>query len=88
MKKYFDNFFKGLRNIDKSICKVMEKGFIFSLIIGILSIFTLTLYRFSYISYDLIEASIILFRSGLLFTVQFFICGYTIDALKKFNSPN
>lgn len=88
MKEKFTNFFKGLKDVDKSISKVMNYGFNFSLIVGILGIFTLILYKISYISYDLIDASIILFRTGLLFTVQFFACGYTIDTVRKFNSPN
>ena len=88
MKKYFDTFLKGLKNIDEKISKIMEKGFKFSLIVGILGILTLILYKYAYISYDLIEASIILFKTGLLFTIQFFVCGYTIDTVRKLNSQN
>lgn len=85
MKEKFITFFKGLKDIDKSISKVMNYGFVFSLIIGILAIATLVLYKVSYISYDLVDASIILFRTGILFTVQFLACGYAMNTVKKFS---
>ena len=86
MKKKIIKFVNSLKNIDKTISKVMNYGFIISIAFGILGIITLLLYKFSYISYDLIEASILLFKSGLLFTIQTFACGYTIDLVKKNNS--
>ena len=88
MKEKFLKFIKGLKNIDKSIFKVMNYGFIVSLFIEILGIITLLIYKFSYISYDLIEASILLFQTGLIFIVQILACGYTVDLVKKFNSSN
>lgn len=86
MKEKVFSFLKNLNDIDPSISKIMYYGFIISLLIGIASIATLLFYNYSYISYDLVEASVMLFQMGLLFTVQIFACGCTIDFIKKFNS--
>ena len=86
MKNQLIAFLKRFKEIDKSILKVMNYGFLCSILFGVLGIAILLLYKFTYISHDLIEASMILFRSGLLFTAQIFACGYALDTLKKLNT--
>ena len=77
------DFFKSFKEIDKSIAKIMNRGNIFSLFICILSIIVLLIYKEFYISSDLLEASIILFKTSIFFSIQFFICGIAIDKIKK-----
>lgn len=86
MKKFFNTYYKKIINIDKTISKVMKGGIDFSLIICVIALFTLFIHKNYYISHNLYDAAIILFQAGLLFAAQFFICGITIDTVKKFNS--
>ena len=86
MKKFFDTYYNKLINIDKSISKIMRNGINFSFFICILALITLFVHKNFYISHVLYDASIMLFQAGLLFAIQFFICGITIDTVKKFNS--
>lgn len=86
MRKFFETYRKQIANLDKKISKIMRGGIDFSLIICILALFTLFVHRNYYISHNLYDAAIILFQAGILFAAQFFICGITIDTVKKFNS--
>jgi len=82
LPQWFIDIFKDL---DKKILTFMQKGFIFSYFIGITAILLLVIYKNSYISYDLVEASIILFRTGIFFLMQFLICGIAINKICKMN---
>ena len=76
-------FFKSFKEIDKSISKIMNRGNIFSLFICILAVVVLAIYKEFYISSDLLEASIILFKTSIFFSIQFFMCGIAIDKIRK-----
>ena len=86
MREKFYNTIKELNTVDKSLSKIMNFGFIISFALGILGIITLLTYKISYISYDLIDASILLFQMGILFTVQTMSCGYTLNFIMKKNN--
>ena len=80
LPKWFIDIFKDL---DTKIFSFMKKGFIFSYFIGITAILLLVIYKNSYISYNLVEASIILFQTGMFFLAQFFICGIAVNKICK-----
>ena len=81
--KQVTNMFK---NMDKKILIFMEKGITLSSLFCIIGILFLLVYKNSYITYDLVEGSIILFRTSLFFVVQFFICGIAMDKISKMNT--
>jgi len=83
MKNKIIQLFKGFDNIDKKIRKIMNYGYSIAITFGIFGIISLLIYKLSYISYDLIEASLLFFKTGLLFTVQIFACGYTANKLRS-----
>ena len=85
VNKFIDNLKNSdiFKDLDKKIFSFMKKGFIFSYFIGIAAIVLLVIYKNSYISYDLVEASMILFRTGMLFLVAFFVCGIAVNKLCK-----
>ena len=80
LPEWFVDIFK---NLDKKIFEFMKKGFTVSYFIGIISIILLIIYKNSYISYDLVDASIILFRMSIFFLVEFFACGIAVNRICK-----
>jgi len=86
LKKFFETYYKKIENVDKAISKVMKGGIDFSFIVCIIALFTLLIHKNYYISHNLYDAAIMLFQAGLLFATQFFICGITIDTVKKSDS--
>jgi len=72
-----------IKQLDKNILKIMFSGFKFSFFICILSSIILLTYIINPISYILLESGTILFKTGLIFAVSFFICGFTFDNIKK-----
>ncbi|MCL2859971.1 MAG: hypothetical protein FWF46_05340 [Oscillospiraceae bacterium] len=80
LPKWFTDIFKDL---DKKIFEFMKKGFALSYFIGIISVLLLVIYKNSYISYDFVNISIILFRMSIFFLVQFFVCGIAVNKICK-----
>lgn len=75
----------NIKNMEKPIIKVMLQGFRFSFLICLLSLMILELhitYPFSHIVYD---AGLILFRTGIMIAVSFFMCAFATDKLKNSN---
>ena len=73
---------KDLLNMDDNILKIVLFGFKISIFICTISIISLLIYYKYYISHDLYEGSIILFRTGILYAIQFLICGIAINKIK------
>ena len=72
----------NIKNLDKDILKIMFWGFKFSFFICILSSIVLLTYIVNPISYIILEAGTILFKTGLTFAVSFFICGFVVNNIK------
>ena len=76
-------FFNQFKHMDKKIFSIIKCENIFSLIICLFSIFILIYYDFNPISFDTYYIGILLFKTGLMFAVEFIICGFAIDIIKK-----
>ena len=74
---------KDLFDMEEPILKLVRKGMKFSIIICSISIISLLIYNKYYISHDLYTGSFILFRTGLLFAIQFLICGIAFNTIRK-----
>lgn len=74
---------KNIKNIEKPIIKIMKYGFIFSLSICLLSSILLFTYEIFYALPDLYYIGLSLFKLGLMFYVEFIICGIAVDSIKK-----
>ena len=72
-----------IKNIDKKIIPLMVKGFKFSSITLIISLYILLLYKFNPISHILFESGLLLFKASLMYAISFFICGFFIDQILK-----
>ena len=80
MLNVFIDVFKKLEN---NIKKIMIYGFKFSFSIAILSAIILLTYELYSISIIFYYSGIILFKTSLMFAVEFIICGLIVDSIKK-----
>ncbi len=74
---------KELKEMDTSIMKVINNGFIFSFAIGVLGMLLLLTYNTYSVSYDIYQGGMILVRTGFIFAAQFLGCGFVVDKLNK-----
>lgn len=70
------------KNIDEKVKKIMVNGFKFSFAVIILSALILSLYRI-YLMPIIYLCGTILFKSAIMFIVDFIILGIGFDTLKK-----
>ena len=80
MFKYILDTIKG---IDKLTLKIIKYGFSFSLLVCIVSSIVLFTYDVLYKAPDLYYIGLSLFRLGLILYVEFIICGFAMDSIKK-----
>lgn len=79
LKKLFENF----KNLDKMTFKIMNYGFKFCFAICILSVFILCTYDLTLHSPFIYYIGIGLFRLSIIFGIEFIICGFVVDGIKK-----
>lgn len=77
-----NNFFGGLKNLDKDTYKIMKYGLIFSGLICLIAIAILLIYIFLGINF-LYHLGLILIKSSFTFAVEFIICGIIVDFIKN-----
>lgn len=78
IKKIIEKF----KILDNKVKDIMIKGFKFSFIFCIISILTLLIYKF-YAMPILYYSGTILFKTSLMFFVDFIIIGIGFDTIKK-----
>ena len=78
IKKIIDNF----KNLDDKVKNIMIKGFKFSFVFCIVSILVLLCYNL-YMIPILYYSGTILFKTSLMFFVDFIILGIGFDTIKK-----
>ena len=71
------------KNIDLKVKNIMKYGFIFSLLFCFISILVLYTYHQIYTIPLLFTIGTILFKTSLMFFVDFTICGMAFDSIKK-----
>lgn len=78
-----DTIKKTIKDSDKKIIHIIKNGFTFSSFICLLAIILLLVHNYFFISFDLIEAAMILFQTSLFFAMQFLLCGFAFDKILK-----
>lgn len=76
-------FVDNLRNLDIKVKNIMKYGFLFSLIFCLFSILILYTYHKTNHSPLAFTIGIILFKTSIMFFVDFFICGIAFNNIKK-----
>ena len=72
-----------IKNLDKKVKNIMNKGFIFSFVLCIISILSLFTYETLYTAPLLFYLGISLFKTSLMFACTFFMCALGFDTIKK-----
>ena len=71
------------KNFDKITYKIMNNGLKFCLIICLVSVFILLTYNFAFQSPFIYYIGISLSRLSLIFGIEFIICGFVVEGIKK-----
>lgn len=79
MKKILNSF----KNLEKLTYKIMKNGFKFCFLLCIASIVLLCTYELVLSTPFLYHIGISIFRLSLIFGIEFIICGFVVDGIKK-----
>ena len=79
LKELFNNF----KNLDKLTFKIMNYGLKFCLTVCFISISILFIYNFAFSSPFIYYIGINLFKVSIIFAIEFVICGFVVDGIKK-----
>lgn len=78
-----NNILNIFKNLDKLTKIIMKNGLKFCFMIGIISLIILVTYNLSFTVPILFNIGFILFKLSLIFGVEFIICGFAVDIIKK-----
>ena len=79
----FRKIFNSFKSLDKLTKLIMGYGIKFCLLICIISLTILLTYNISYTLPILFTIGFILFKLSLIFGIEFVICGFIVDGIKK-----
>ena len=79
----FKKIFNSFRSLDKLTKLIMMYGLKFCFMICLVSLVILLTYNFSFTMPILFTIGFILFRLSLIFGIEFIICGFVVDGIKK-----
>lgn len=79
INKILENF----KSLDKLTKKIMKNGLKFCSLLGIIALIILITYNTSLTIPLLYTTGLILFKLSLTFGVEFIICGFAADKIKK-----
>jgi len=77
------NIFSIFKNLDNITYKIMKKGFKFCFILSIISSIILLTYKYIFFSPFIYYIGFSLFKLSIYFTVEFIVCGFVVDSIKK-----
>lgn len=78
-----NNILNAFKSLDKLTTKIIKLGLKFCLMLGIISLLILITYNLSFTIPLLFNIGFILLRLSLIFGVEFIICGFAADKIKK-----
>ncbi len=71
-----------LKKLDKVTYKIMQYGLLFSAFVAIIAVFVLLAYIFTG-SVSFFHFGLILLKSSFSFAVEFIVCGFVVDFIRK-----
>lgn len=78
-----NNIINNFNDLDKLVKRIMKIGLKFCSILGIISLIILVTYNLSFTIPILFTIGFILFKLSLTFGIEFVICGFVADKIKK-----
>ena len=71
------------KNLDKITYKILYRGLEFCFLLGLVSAFILFSYMLFFFFFIIYYIGINLFKLSLVFSVEFIICSFVVDSIKK-----
>ena len=78
-----NNIINSFNNLDNLVKQIMKIGLNFCSILGMISLIILVTYNLSFTIPIVFTIGLILYRLSLIFGVEFIICGFAADRIKK-----
>ena len=78
-----NNIINSFNNLDNLVKQIMKIGLNFCSILGMISLIILVTYNLSFTIPIVFTIGLILFKLSLIFGVEFIICGFAADRIKK-----
>lgn len=78
-----NNIINNFKNLDNLAKKIMKNGLNFCYILAIIALVILITYNLSFTIPILFSVGFIMFKLSLIFGVEFIICGFAVDKIKK-----
>ncbi len=79
----YKNILENFNRLDKTTFKIMKNGLFFCLIVCIISTTILFTYSFIFSIPFIYYIGISLFKLSLILGIEFIICGFVVDGIKK-----
>lgn len=79
LKSIINNY----KNLDKLTYKIMKNGLIFCFVLCIISVVVLFTYEVFISSPSLYYIGLSLFRLSIIWGIEFIVCGFVVDGIKK-----
>ena len=79
----FNKIVDGFKSLDKLTKLIMNNGLKFCSLIGLFALILLVTYNFSVPIPILFYIGFITFKLSLIFGIEFVICGFVVDKIKK-----
>ena len=79
LKKIIDTY----KNFEKTTNSIMNIGLSFCGFLCLISILILLTYNFIFTSPIMYYIGISLFRLSIIFSIEFIVCGFVVDGIKK-----
>ena len=79
----FNKIIESFKNLDRLTKLIINNGLKFCSVIGFISLIILVTYNWSFTIPILFYIGLILFRLSLIFGIEFVICGFVVDKIKK-----
>lgn len=79
----FKKLLESFKNFDKLTYKILKHGLNFCFAICLISVFILLTYELVFTTPFIYYIGISLFRLSLIFGIEFIICSFVVDGIKK-----
>ena len=78
-----NNIINNFKDLDKLARKIMKNGLKFCSILGIIALVLLITYNLSFTVPIIFSVGFALFKLSMIFGIEFIICGFVADKVKK-----
>ena len=82
LKKILKNIFCSFKNLEKITYKIMKNGLKFCFSLCLIATFVLSIYNTTY-SLNTYYIGMALFKFSIYLMIEFIVCGFVVDNIKK-----